>query len=59
MRQKREDHGETVSNQKIWSTIRYLDPDTKTRTIDIVIIITLVVILSICLAYIAVRIYEL
>jgi hypothetical protein len=50
MRQKKDNDEETVSNQEIWSAISYLDPDTKTKSSNIVAIVTLTAISSICLA---------
>jgi hypothetical protein len=50
VRQKKNNDEETVSDQEIWSTIRYLDPDTKTKTNNIAVIVILTAIFSICLA---------
>jgi hypothetical protein len=50
VRQKKDNDEETVSDQEIWPAIRYLDPDTKTKGNDIVAIVTLTAIFSICLA---------
>jgi hypothetical protein len=59
MQQKKVNDEETVSDQEIWSTIRYLDPDTKTKASDIVAIVTLTVIFSICLACVVLHLYGL
>jgi hypothetical protein len=48
--QKKKNHEETVSDQEIWWTIRYLDPDKKGTAHNIAVIVTLAVIFSICLA---------
>jgi hypothetical protein len=50
MPQKKDNDEGTVSDQEIWSAIRYLDPDTKSEVNDIVAIVTLTAIFSICLA---------
>jgi hypothetical protein len=50
MRQKKDNDEETVSDQEIWSAIRYLDPDTRTKSSNILAIVTLTAIFSICLA---------
>ena len=47
--QKRNDE-ETVSDDEIWSAIRYLDPETKETVHNIAVTITLIAVFSICLA---------
>jgi hypothetical protein len=44
--QKKKNDEETVSDQEIWSPIRYLDPDTKTKATNIAVTITLSAIFS-------------
>jgi hypothetical protein len=50
VRQKKNNDEENLSEQEIWSTIRYLDPDTKAKASDIAVSATLIAIFSICLA---------
>ncbi len=50
MRQKKDNDEETVSDQEIWSAISYIDPGTKTKSSNIMAIVTLTAIFSICLA---------
>jgi hypothetical protein len=50
VRQKKNNDEETVSNQEIWSTIRYLDPDTKESASNIAVLATLAAIFWIGLA---------
>jgi len=45
---------ETVSDQEIWWTIRYLDPDLKDKATDAGVIITLLAIFAIVCAVVAV-----
>jgi hypothetical protein len=45
--QKKKNDEETVSDQEIWSTIRYLDRDTKTKASNIAVAITSLAIFSI------------
>ena len=40
--QKKASDQETISDQEIWSSIRYLDPDAKKDTSDIAVFITLI-----------------
>jgi hypothetical protein len=50
---------ENVSEQEIWSTIRYLDPDTQAKGSNIAVIVTLIAIFSICRACIVLHLCEL
>ena len=50
VRQQNNNDEENVSEQEIWSTIRYLDPDTKAKANNIRATVTLIAIFSICLA---------
>jgi hypothetical protein len=50
VRQKKNNDEETVSDHEIWSTIRYLDPDTETKASNIAVIVTLAAIFLIGLA---------
>lgn len=50
LRQKKNNDEENVSQQEIWSTIRYLDPDTNAKASNIAVTATLIAIFSICLA---------
>jgi len=49
VRQKKNDEA-TVSDQEIWSAIRYLDPETTETEHNLAVTITLIAIFSICLA---------
>jgi hypothetical protein len=50
VRQKKNSDEESVSEQEIWSTIRYLDPDTKAEASSVAATVTFIAIFSICLA---------
>lgn len=50
MQQKKNNDEENVSEQEIWSTIRYLDPDTNAKASNIAVTAALIAIFSICLA---------
>jgi hypothetical protein len=47
---KKRNGEETVSDDEIWSAIRYLDPETQETGHNIAVTITLIAIFSICLA---------
>ena len=42
MRQKKNNDEESVSEQEIWSTIRYLDPDTKAEASNVAATVTFI-----------------
>ena len=44
--QNKQNDEETISDQEIWSTIRYLDPDTKIKASNIAVTSTLLAIFS-------------
>ena len=48
--QKKRNGEETVSDDEIWSAIRYLEPETKETGHNIAVTITLIAIFAICLA---------
>ena len=48
--QKKRNGEDTVSDDQIWTAIRYLDPETKETRHNIAVTITLIAIFSICLA---------
>jgi len=50
VREKKNNDEENISEQEIWSTIRYLDRDTKAKASNIAATVTLIAIFSICLA---------
>jgi hypothetical protein len=48
--QKKRNGEKTVSNDEIWSAIRYLDPEAKETGHDVEVTLTLIAIFWICLA---------
>jgi hypothetical protein len=58
VRQKKNNDEESVSEQEIWSTIRYLDPDTKAKTSNVAATVTFIAIFSICLACIVLHLAD-